>query len=393
MTESTRHFDLLYGKDKNNKIKQWSIQVENKGEMSLVIYSYGQLGGKRTECSLTVSKGKNIGKRNETTHFEQACLEAQSKWTKKRDIERYTTNLAELQEQTNQEQTISSTLPKLPMLAQEYKKNSHKVKFPVVIQPKLDGYRLTFNPENQKVYSRTGKEFTILYNTELYKELSKQKLYLDGELYVHSNSFKFENYGILRKTKQLTKEESELLETIEYHVYDIIDETLTYTERQKLLESTFENNNQKIKVVKGTLCHSPDEIASYHQQFVCEGYEGSMVRNLDAKYKCKFRSYDLLKNKDFDDNEFEIVDFTFEKDTSGQNEHLVVWTCKTGSGETFNIRPKGTEEERKNLYKRAHEFKGQKLWVQYFGLTDLGVPRFPSTKTDSYLGYIRNTEL
>lgn len=89
-------FPILYGIDKNNKIKQWNIRVENKGAHSLIIYSYGYLHGRKVECTLNISSGKNIGKKNETTHFQQAVSDAQSKWAKKRDIDNYKTDREEL---------------------------------------------------------------------------------------------------------------------------------------------------------------------------------------------------------------------------------------------------------------------------------------------------------
>jgi hypothetical protein len=97
-----------------------------------------------------------------------------------------------------------------------------------------------------------------------------------------------------------------------------------------------------------------------------------------------------LKNKDFDDDEFVITGFTFEKDTSGQNEPLVVWICKTSDGNFFNVRPKGTETERKSLFKNADKYIGQKLWVKFFGYTEGNVPRFPTTARESVSDYIRN---
>ena len=83
-------------------------------------------------------------------------------------------------------------------------------------------------------------------------------------------------------------------------------------------------------------------------------------------------------------------DFTFEKDTSKNDENLIVWICKTESGDTFNIRPKGTREERQDLYKRGNQFIGRRLHVKYFELTESNIPRFPTTKSDSYTSYIRD---
>jgi hypothetical protein len=54
-------------------------------------------------------------------------------------------------------------------------------------------------------------------------------------------------------------------------------------------------------------------------------------------------------------------------------------------------RPKGTREERKELYKRGSQFIGRKLQVKYFELTEAGIPRFPTTKSESYTTYIRDT--
>ena len=104
-----------------------------------------------------------------------------------------------------------------------------------------------------------------------------------------------------------------------------------------------------------------------------------MVRNKSGVYKCKFRSYDLLKLKDFEDDEFKIINYTFEKDTTGGDNNLVVWICETKEGKSFNVQSKGTREERQDIYKQANKYIGCNLWVQFFGLTSDCVPRFPKT--------------
>lgn len=393
----TKTFPILYGVDKNKKIKQWNIKVTKYDNYSELIYSYGYNTGKKVECRQTISKGKNIGKKNETTHFEQAILEAQSKWDKKQDIDKYQIDIIESNDtdvKNIKSNTIGSevTHTLLPMLAQDYKKHMKKITFPCFIQPKLDGYRMIYNSVSKTVTTRTGKDFKILYETELYKELIKIPYSLDGELYVHDKTFVFENYGILRKTKNLTKNDHELLNRIEYHVYDIPDEKLSYNERKQILESL--NFISKIKLVNTIKCDEKKEIDNHHEIFVKDGYEGSIVRNSNALYKCKYRSYDLLKYKDFDDGEYKIIGFTSEKDTSVNKETnglLVVWICNTTDNKKFNVRPKGTEEERKELYKNADTYINQMLWVKYFGLTENGIPRFPTTVRDTFTEYIRNT--
>lgn len=383
---SIKTFPILYGVDKNGKKKVWKIEVENKGDYSEIRCCYGFEEGKKVSNSNIVNKGKNIGKKNETTHFQQAIEDAQSKWKKKREGEGY------IETDTLKVEKASNAVEHYPMLAQEYKKHSKKVKFPCYIQPKLDGYRMIYNPETKKVTTRTGKEFTIIYGTELYNELTKFNVHFDGELYTHNPDFLFEDYGVLRKQKGLTSEEKEKLSMIEYHVYDILDTTLPFTIRHdKLREALDAVKTNKIKLVETKEATSEEHIEELHQMYIQNRYEGSMIRNKSGMYVPKYRSHDLLKKKDFDDSEFKIIGYTSEKNHSKNGNistGLVVWICDA-DGMKFNVRPKGSESERSWLLDNGDEFVGKKLWVKYFGFTDNRIPRFPTTARDTYKDYIR----
>lgn len=392
-----KQFPLLYGIDKKNKIKEWNIKVYKFEGYSELVYEYGYIGGKKTVYKQKIEIGKNIGKKNETSHFEQAILDAQSKWNKKKSVDNYRETKIDDQEkqvETESDQnkpkkdSIKTNKEIFPMLANDYKKNKSKITFPCQIQPKLDGYRMIYNPETKRVTSRNGKDFQILYNSELYEELKNIDMHLDGELYIHDKNFVFENYGILRKIK-VTEADKLILNKIEYHVYDTPNEKLNYSKRKELISKLETLNLKKIKIVKTLQCDNEEDIKKYHNEFVKDGYEGSMIRNAKGMYKCKYRSYDLLKYKDFDDSEFKIVGFTSEKDTNGENS-LIVWTCETNDNKTFNVRPKGNEDERRELYINGESYIGQNLWVQYFGLTDNGIPRFPTTARESCSEYLRN---
>lgn len=367
----TRTFEPLFATDKNGKIKEWCIRVDKYKDYSKIVYSYGYTDGKKTQYELEISKGKNIGKKNETTHFTQALLDAESRWKKKNTIEGYSVNI-----NTNQKSEYNEVdhIPS-PMLAQDYNKHFKKVEFPCFIQPKLDGYRMIYNPANKKMYSRNGKEYSILENTNLHQELRRINVILDGELYVH-NKLSFEDYGVLRK-KKLNEDDKKVLENIEYHVYDVIIDD-DYHNRYKIL-SMIAEYTKLIKLVPTFLCNNKEDVESYHSQFISEGYEGSMIRNCNGMYLQKYRSYNLLKYKNFDDDEFEIVDYTCEKDVLGKNDNVIVWICKTKDNKIFNVASKGTREERNELYNKGEEYIGKMLSVQYFGLTGDGIPRFPKT--------------
>jgi len=364
----SKEFEPLYATDKNGKTKEWNIRVDNHNTHSKIVYSYGYIDGKKTIYELEISKGKNIGKKNETTHYQQALTDAESRWKKKMTIDGYSPF-----KNKDESSEVSESLS--PMLAHDYNKHSKKVEFPCFIQPKLDGYRMVYNSKDKKMYSRNGKEYSILQGTNLHEELGRINVNLDGELYIHNN-LKFEDYGVLRK-KKLSKEDEKVLENMEYHVYDVIIEE-DYHQRHKIL-SMITVHTDLIKLVPTYMCNNKEDIETYHSRFISEGYEGSMIRNYNGLYMQKYRSYNLLKYKNFDDAEYKIIDYTYENDVLGKNDKVIVWICKTREGKTFNVPSKGTREERNKLYEDGKEYIGKMLSVQYFGLTNDGIPRFPKT--------------
>jgi ATP-dependent DNA ligase len=377
---TSKQFPTLYGVDKKGKLKQWTIRTDNLGHESVITCSYGYINGRHVESKQTVSVGKNIGKVNSTTHFQQAVMDAESKWNKKKTTDGYTTSIGDANA-TRQDSCC------LPMLAQEYKKHSSKVQYPCYIQPKLDGYRMIYTSATNKCTSRTGKEYAVLYGTQLFQELRNLpnigNICLDGELYLHGSELSFEDYGILRKQKVLSEQERQKLTKIEYHIYDVAVTNMCFSDRktsmERIQQNISTNNFPHIKFVDTYTCKDNMDIDKYHQQFMKDGYEGSIVRNANGLYKSKYRSFDLLKKKDFDDAEFMVVGFTEETDTSGKNKPLVVWICETEAGQRFNVQSKGTKESRKDIYKEATKYVGKRLWVQYFGRTVDGIPRFPKT--------------
>jgi DNA ligase 1 len=365
-------FPTLYQMDKTQKCRQWTISVEESTTHSTVRCHFGRTPGKMIESSIIIDKGKNIGKKNETSHYEQALSEASSRWRKKKEIEGY-------QEFFNLG-SRDDDKPSLPMLAHDFRKHEKKIRFPCHIQPKLDGYRMIYNPQTKKCSSRTGKEYSILYQTELYKELQTCPFELDGELYRHDPDFAFESLGILRKIS--TNADVDTLNKIQYHVYDIIDSTLSFKDRWSAIEKWFRSHKIKFIVkVPTMICNTKDDFLTKHREFVRDGYEGSMLRNSDGLYKRKERSYDLQKHKDFQDAEYIISGFTGEKNTDG-GDPLIIWICDTNDGKSFKVVSKGTDKDRQSIYKQAGKYIGQKLSVQFIGFTNDGIPRFPKTLRD-----------
>lgn len=128
--------------------------------------------------------------------------------------------------------------------------------------------------------------------------------------------------------------------------------------------------NSIINLVETSKVHSKEDIFSKHKEFVNRGFEGSIIRNLDGLYKFN-RSYDLLKLKDFQDEEFLITDIREDKNLEA------VFTCITKDKVEFEVKPEGTHEERVKYLDRKNV--GKLLNVRFFEWTtgDNPVPRFP----------------
>ena len=212
---------------------------------------------------------------------------------------------------------------KKPMLAYPVSDKPIDYSNKISMQPKLDGVRCVIqanikrhiltpdlNEIEVKAYSRTGKEWKnidhILFNLSPWFALNPN-IILDGELYNHDFRDDFESIiSMVRKTKPTDEDRSISAENVQFHCYDIIDETKTFEERNNFIIQTVPRNHC-IKHVKTQAVATESLAKVVHQQNLDDGYEGSILRTNDT-YKCG-RSWNLRKFKDFHDDEAMILDW------------------------------------------------------------------------------------
>ena len=210
---------------------------------------------------------------------------------------------------------------KKPMLAYPVSDKPIDYSKPVFIQPKLDGVRCIIQAEQVnhfsrpieyevKAYSRTGKEWKnidhILFNLKPWFALNPYVI-LDGELYNHDLKDDFEKIiSLVRKQKPTDIDALESADMVQFHCYDIIDETKTFEERNTFIEQAVPRNHC-IKHVPTNLVFRDDDAKVYHRRNLDKGYEGSILRTNDT-YACK-RSHNLRKFKDFHDSEAMLIDW------------------------------------------------------------------------------------
>tara|TARA_R110000782_G_scaffold92635_1_gene176042 strand:+ start:337 stop:1179 length:843 start_codon:yes stop_codon:yes gene_type:complete len=200
---------------------------------------------------------------------------------------------------------------KKPMLAYPVSTKPINYEDKIFMQPKLDGVRCVIQYDNSEVkaYSRTGKEWKniehILFNLKPWFILNPNVI-LDGELYNHDLRDDFET--IISLVRRQTPDDIDMLESadlVQFHCYDIIDETKTFEERNRFITQAVPRNHcvHHASTSKG-IC-SEDQAKAIHQMNLNTGYEGSILRTNDT-YACK-RSHNLRKFKDFHDTEAVIT--------------------------------------------------------------------------------------
>lgn len=348
----------LYGKASTGKIKVWNIWVERSREgNATIVTEHGYEDGKMQRATVKVTSGKNIGRSNETTPYEQAVLETTSKWKKKQD-KKYSVDKKDLNKKR----------PPLPMLAHNYKKRGKDIEYPAYAQPKLNGLRMLseFLDGGDKVSynSRGAKKFTTLdHLTKGILSLGLRDTPLDGELFNRELTFQEITSAVKRKQESTAR--------IQFWVYDLIL-NIPFVERLKLLRSL--KLQDPLVLVFTAEVKDEAEMLKMHNQFVQEGYEGTIIRNRAGVYQIDHKSKDLQKYKDFHDEEFEIIG---GKQGVGRDEGAVTWKCITKDGNEFDARPKGTMEQRREWWENVDKYVGKHLTVQYQALSDEGTPLFP----------------
>ncbi len=341
-------FPILFSVTQTGAITEWQVWTEGPA----VHVRWGQQGGVK-QIDTTISLPKNFGKRNATTAAEQAVKDAKSKWDKQKRRKYH--------ESIEAAQSFDGYKP---MLAATYGDHKHKLTWPVFSQPKLNGLRsLIFWKDGRVVMqSRGNKEYYLEHIKESAKSALQSGLVLDGEIYKHGMSLQDIN-SLARKPREESK-------VLRFWVFDIVNDDPQYKRVQRINDNIHLLDNRVLKLTPTLIVKTEEALMKEQAEWVGAGYEGAMVRTWNCPYKQGGRSTELLKLKDWIDDEFTIVGMKEGKDG------LPVFICGMPDGRTFDARPKGNEKERLEMKANIDQLMGKMLTVKYFDLTDSGLPHF-----------------
>lgn len=381
----------LYKLSKLGKILSFHIKVVPEKLSTpgpCIITTKGFIEGAKQVDQKYFEEGKNLGRANETTPLEQARLEATSQYKKLLDKgykELSGGNLAntpvgEILSILRGTQGTDATGKLKPMLAH---KTIDPIIFPCFGNFKYDGVRCFSFIEDGEIekVSRNGKPFIHLdhLNCNLSEFFGDMDCIVDGELYSHSMTFQ----GIISSVKRAQK--SNL--SIGYRIYDVIpldDLKMPQGKRWEILKKL----KKMAKTYPGELhiqfapyyrIEDMDEVKELFTLAVEKGYEGAIFRNMNAPYHFGHRSRNLMKYKEFLEEEFEIIG---AEEATGRDEGTAVFVLLTNKKprQEFRARPMGTREQREDYLININQYIGEKGTVKFQEYTDDGIPRFPIFK-------------
>jgi len=184
---------------------------------------------------------------------------------------------------------------------------------------------------------------------------------------------------------------------IEYRVFDLVDDTLPFVKRYyQLLEivalltkkwlqyidtkpTFWDKKHFPIKLVKNTYVNNTIPVPVRNKllketlkEYKSNGYEGLIIRDPNSPYELNKRSKGLYKLKEFEDNEFLIVDIIEGKGK------IAVMVCETQcKSDTFNCSLKADAESKRAILYHKDKFIGRWLKVEHEGINPTGKPRCP----------------
>jgi DNA ligase 1 len=346
-------YPTLYKLDSTDRLRTWRMERNGPAYRTLS----GLADGKQAESGWTTAVPAS-----QSTPERQAIFEVEAHYRHQLDREYH-----------DNPDTVATPKMIEPMLAKTYASAPPVGSY---FQAKLDGIRCIMTAEG--MFTRQGQPITAVPHLHAAAAPLFRKyphIILDGELYNHDLRDDFGEISSIVRKKNPTKEALEKAERVmQYHVYDLVDETQKFSDRSATVAKLLKELDCPWFVTVGTLrLHSPNDADVFYGEACAAGYEGGMYR-LDAPYEVGRRSKSLLKRKDFMTSEYPLL--RLEEGNGNWAGAIKRAVLRHPDGSEFGAGLRGSYAKMKALM--GVEI-GPKACVtlRYFQLTPDGVPRFP----------------
>lgn len=238
-----------------------------------------------------------------------------------------------------------------PLLAREWIDQPSEGWF---LSEKLDGVRAIWT--GRRLISRNGNEFLA---PQWFLESLPSGVALDGELYCGRGQFQKAVSIVRKKTPQDAEWRG-----VRFVVFDAPLHSGTFAERLAMLRQL-----QQIDLLDQIVCRGEDHLIEQLDSITACGGEGVMLRDPSSIYQ-QGRSSSLLKVKKFDSDEAELIG---SEQGEGKFSGMIGALVLRWNQVIFRVGTGLNESQR-----HACPPIGSMVSFGYCGLTDSGVPRFPT---------------
>jgi DNA ligase-1 len=273
-----------------------------------------------------------------------------------------------------------------PMLAADA--DLSKLRFPLLVSPKLDGVRAT--SLEGKLVSRSLKAFP---NPMVEAKLASIAP-LDGELICGDPN----SPTVFRDTMKCVMSHVFPVDELRWFVFDLVQSTRRFEERLK--DASNYCDGKQIVHLPHRLITTIDELTEAEEQALAAGFEGVMVRDPNGRYKfgrATVSEGSLLKVKRFLQAEAQIIGFEEQMHNANEaktnalgnterSSHkanmvplgvLGAFVVRSPEGVEFNIGTGFTADDRYQFWRNRHELIGSVVTYKYLPIGVKDKPRHP----------------
>ena len=376
---------ILYARSLNDKIKIWSIYHDK--DKIVTLHGY-----------FNDSTSNNLIKHASNVTMSSANAEIKSK-IKKKQREGYKT-LMEVESLSGVKYIptsdlymyLNSYLPVSnidadynlkPMKCAKFVRG--KMRYPAIAQFKLNGVRAVLRWETitigEGIFAGTtskavirSKSGLIYHLPHITDGLTKEyfidsetglNLAYDGEIYLHNTPL-----NMISGASPLINDRNTIAKTkyphitpqLKFVIFDIAIESVSQGNRSQIIES-IPVVNASVNKLESIIVNSDDEVAAFTIKALSLGYEGAVIRDIDAEYKFGSRPMSIMKSKDFIDGEFIIVDVIpkLKEPETG----LFVMSNDINDY-TFKCNPMGDYIQRKEYLDNKDHYIGKLATIKYY---------------------------
>jgi len=245
------------------------------------------------------------------------------------------------------------TPPQLPMRCQDY--NEKHLKFPVIVQPKLNGQfaQSKVCGDYFTLWTKTNKRYPDYLVDHILKELRylPYEQFL-GELWIpgETNDTLYELVSPNRKSPHPSGRK------VGFYVFDLVGSSAfeyRYSRLQYMIQS---HDLTYAKVVPVVYAENLEELNKAHESNLLQSYEGSVIRRAGSSYQPGKKSWDMMRLKPVLKMVVRVIGVTQEYDQFDRPKgRMGALICLTPEGKLFKVGTGFDADERVFFWKEFKE--------------------------------------